>query len=136
MPDGAALSWRVAGRPRAGEAVSGDIAVVAGTGQRTLVAVIDGLGHGEHAAAAAECARDVLLENVGEPLAPLVVLCHQAMARTRGAAMVVASIEHATSRLSWLGVGNVVGALVRVDRPRTMDRADVGLGYPREDRVR
>lgn len=83
------------------------------TETETLLAVIDGLGHGPEAATAAGRAVDVLQENPAEPVEVLLVLCHTALARTRGAAVTVASISSSNGSMSWLGVGNVEGVVVR-----------------------
>jgi hypothetical protein len=88
---------------------------------RTLLSVIDGLGHGPEAAEASDIAATMLRENASEPLEPLLVLCHHALRRTRGVAITMAAVEHADGGLQWLGVGNVEGVLVRADpdrRPR------------------
>jgi phosphoserine phosphatase RsbX len=87
--------------------------VVRVTGTEVLLAVIDGLGHGPEAATAAEQAADVLRENPAEPVEVLLVLCHAALANTRGAAVTVASISTTNGSMSWLGVGNVEAALLR-----------------------
>lgn len=107
------LEWAVAGRPIPGESVSGDRCVVEVTETDTLLAVIDGLGHGPEAATAAGTAVDVLRENPAEPVEVLLVLCHSALARTRGAAITIASISTTSGSMSWLGVGNVEAALFR-----------------------
>jgi phosphoserine phosphatase RsbX len=107
------LDWAVASRPIPGEPVSGDQCVVEVTETETLLAVIDGLGHGPEAAAAAAAAAGVLRENPAEPVEVLLVLCHAALARTRGAAITVASISATNGSMSWLGVGNVEAALLR-----------------------
>ncbi len=107
------LEWGVAARPIPGESVSGDQCVVRVTDTEALVAVIDGLGHGPEAASAAEQAVDVLRENAAEPVEVLLLLCHTALARTRGAAVTVASISATNGSMSWLGVGNVEAALLR-----------------------
>jgi serine/threonine protein phosphatase PrpC len=87
--------------------------VVRVTDSEALLAVIDGLGHGPEAAAAAEQAVEVLRENPGEPVEVLLLLCHTALARTRGAAVTVASIRATNGSMSWLGVGNVEAVLLR-----------------------
>lgn len=107
------LEWAVAARPIPGESVSGDHCVVRVTDTEALLAVIDGLGHGPEAAAAAERAVDVLRENPAEPVEVLLLLCHTALARTRGAAVTVASISTTKGSMSWLGVGNVEAVLLR-----------------------
>ena len=103
------IEWAVAGQPLPGEDESGDGWVVADTGGATLVGVIDGLGHGHLAAVAAGQAASVLQDNPAEPLNALFVLCHQALSRTRGAAITLGVIDQAEGTLEWLGVGNVAG---------------------------
>lgn len=76
-----------------------------------LFAVLDGLGHGAAAADATDRAAQVLADNRGEPLDVLMVLCHRAMADTRGAAVSLALFGGA-DRLQWLAVGNVESRLV------------------------
>ena len=51
---------------------SGDLHVVAPFAGGALVAVIDGLGHGAEAAAAARAARRVISDHAGEPVLTLV----------------------------------------------------------------
>jgi serine/threonine protein phosphatase PrpC len=116
VPEGGAdglLDWAVAARPIPGQSVSGDQCVVEVTETEALLAVIDGIGHGPEAAAAAEKAVDVLRENPAEPVEVLLVLCHTALARTRGAAITVASISATSGSMTWLGVGNVEAVLLR-----------------------
>jgi hypothetical protein len=106
--------WAATGRPLAGEAVSGDHWVAVEDRRGTsLFAVIDGLGHGPPAAEAAAVAAAVLRDNASEPLDAMLLLCHQALVATRGAAITVASIGAGGGELRWLGVGNVAGTLVR-----------------------
>ncbi len=107
------IEWAAESRPRPGERVCGDhpIAIdVNGTG--ALVGVLDGLGHGEEAAAAALCGVDVLRGARAEPLEVLFRLCHRALRATRGAAMTLARIDFAAGTLRWIGIGNVTANLV------------------------
>jgi phosphoserine phosphatase RsbX len=108
-----AFDWALAGRPLRGESVSGDRGLVVSTPERTLLAVIDGLGHGVDAAYAAERAQQILEDNAAEPLEPLLVLCHQGLAETRGAAMAIGIVDHRRGSMEWLSVGNVEAALFR-----------------------
>ena len=80
-----------------------------------LVAVVDGLGHGELAAVPAETAIEVLERHAREPVVTLIQRCHERLRGTRGAVMSLASFREADSRMTWLGVGNVVGVLLRAD---------------------
>jgi phosphoserine phosphatase RsbX len=107
------IEWAVAVQPVAGEGVSGDHGVVLDAGEAALLAVIDGLGHGEPAAVAAHKAAEVLAEDPGAPLDVLVRRCHEALTHTRGAAMSLARITYAYGSLTWLGVGNVRAGLLR-----------------------
>ena len=91
---------------------NGDRAVFATWPGGTLVAVIDGLGHGGDAADASDAAAIVLAVDPGAPLVELVARCHAALHRTRGAVMTVVTIAP-NGALAWLGVGNVAGVLRR-----------------------
>ena len=119
MPDRGAASWPaqlelgVAERALPGERRSGDRAVLAAYDGGALVAAIDGLGHGDEAAAAADAAAAVLAARPGEEPRRLIEACHAALLRTRGAVMTLAWFDLVARSLSWTGVGNVEGRLVR-----------------------
>jgi phosphoserine phosphatase RsbX len=108
-----ALDWAVAGAAIAGEAESGDLHVVQGFDHGILVAVIDGLGHGAQAAEAAKAAAAFLTTNAAEGVIRLVQQCHQRLHKTRGVVMSLASINTTDETVTWLGVGNVDGILIR-----------------------
>jgi serine phosphatase RsbU (regulator of sigma subunit) len=105
------IEWGWAGSALEDE--SGDLHVVAGFRGGVLVALIDGLGHGPEAADAARAAAGVLESHAGEPVLDLMQRCHEALRRTRGAVMTIASISAAESALTWVGVGNVDGVVLR-----------------------
>jgi negative regulator of sigma-B (phosphoserine phosphatase) len=107
------LDWSVAAKPFPGEIDSGDDAVVAPLPDGALVAAVDGLGHGAAAAHAAARAVELLRTHATEPLVLLVNRCHEALKGTRGAAMSVARFCVRDDTMTWLGVGNVEGRLVR-----------------------
>ena len=107
------LEWGVASRPLAGEPESGDSYLVEWFPGGALLAVVDGLGHGPEAVAAARGATAVLAAHAAEPVAALVQRCHEALRGTRGAALSLASFDRAARTLTWLGVGNVAGVLLR-----------------------
>jgi len=86
------LEWAVAGRPLAGESVSGDGWLVVESADQALIGAIDGLGHGEAAAVATQLATKVVSENPGAPLDELFALCHHALEGTRGSAMTLVRI--------------------------------------------
>jgi hypothetical protein len=112
--ESALIDWSVAARPLHGEARSGDLHVVAPFPGGVLVAAVDGLGHGDDAADAAEAAARVLFSYPAEPVVSLLLRCHEALQATRGAAMSLASVA-STGAVSWVGVGNVEATLFRCD---------------------
>lgn len=113
MNSTALMDWAVAARPMTGEAESGDLFTVKSVGTGMLAAVVDGLGHGPAAAAAARAAVAVLDRYNQEPLVELVTRCHAALLGTRGAVMSLAFVDGATNSLTWLGVGNVEGVILQ-----------------------
>jgi len=105
------LLWGWAGQ--ALEMTSGDLHVVAPFSGGALVCLIDGLGHGPEAADAARAAEAELLAHPGEDVIPLVRRCHEALRRTRGAVMSIASFSALDGTMTWVGIGNVDGLLLR-----------------------
>jgi phosphoserine phosphatase RsbX len=103
----------VASRPLPGEPTSGDLQVVKSFPGGVLIAVLDGVGHGNEAAAAAAVAGAILEKHGADPVIALFQRCHEALRATRGVAMSVASFNATQGLLTWLGVGNVEGALLR-----------------------
>ncbi len=128
------IDWGVAGAALSGQVVSGDRFVVAGFPDGALVAVVDGLGHGEQAAAASEIAAATLAAHASEPVIALTRRCHDALHSTRGVVLTLASLNGPENTMTWLGVGNIEGVLLRVaarsarDAERVMLRGGV-VGY-------
>ncbi len=98
-------------RPHPGEELSGDAYFVRERGRQTLIAVIDGLGHGQGAKEAADVAVEQLDDWMGEPLNELLLAMHDALRSTRGAVAGVAVIDQQAGRFHYSGVGNI---LIRV----------------------
>jgi phosphoserine phosphatase RsbX len=120
------VEWEVASRALPGEPNSGDLEVVRSVPDGVLIAAMDGVGHGEEAASAAMAARAILEEHAQEPVLALIERCHEGLRATRGVAMSVASLNRLQGSLTWLGVGNVQGVLLR--RGRTpMEAAEESL---------
>jgi negative regulator of sigma-B (phosphoserine phosphatase) len=107
------LERGVAGLAHEGEGRSGDVAVFAPSQRGGLVAVIDGLGHGDAAADASEAAAAILHAEVERPPQELLELCHKALRRTRGAVMTLAWFDLERRTMEWTGVGNVEARFVR-----------------------
>ena len=107
---------------RTGEVRSGDQAVIVHKAESTLVGVVDGLGHGDEAAVAAERAVSVLMADPSDSVVSLVRHCHEKLWGTRGVVMSLASIKRGPGTMTWLGIGNADALLVRADpvsQPRT-----------------
>jgi phosphoserine phosphatase RsbX len=119
------LDWGVAAVALPGEAESGDLHLVRPIAGGVLVAVVDGLGHGAEAASAARTAVAALGPHPHESPLSLFEHCHNALKGTRGVVMSLALFRRADASMSWLGVGNVEGMLVRADdaRPTTRPRS-------------
>src|SRR5712671_6388348 len=110
------IEWGVATQALPGESVSGDLHLIKVLSRGALAAVVDGLGHGHEATAAARTAVAVLDEYADQSVISLVKRCHEALLRTRGAVMTLASYDTNEGALTWLCVGNVDGVLLRADR--------------------
>jgi len=114
------IDWGIAERALSGEAQSGDLHFVKEVPAGVLVSVVDGLGHGAEAAAAAQTAVAALDRFSDEPVLQLLPQCHRALVGTRGVVMSVAFFDRAEPAMTWLGVGNVEGILLfngRAARP-------------------
>jgi phosphoserine phosphatase RsbX len=133
------IEWGVASRTCPGQVVSGDAFLVKPFPSGVLVAVVDGIGHGEAATAAAKIAVQTLDAGASESVKLNIRQCHETLGDTRGVVMTVAFIHafedpikwmgsprgegncrycprtHLTGSLTWLGVGNVEGVLFRTD---------------------
>jgi serine phosphatase RsbU (regulator of sigma subunit) len=96
-----------------GQSQSGDHYLVCCQQSGILVAAIDGIGHGEEAGAAAKAAVSVLKTRADEPVISLVQKCHENLRMTRGVVLSLASIDPLHGMMTWIGVGNVQGALMR-----------------------
>ena len=110
-----------------GESESGDLHVVMPFDGGALVAAIDGLGHGPEAAVAARSAADTLERHSHRPVMDLLTRCHENLRGTRGAVITLASFNVRDSTMSWAGVGNIEGTLLRADPCEGRKRESVML---------
>jgi len=101
--------------PLPGQAESGDLCLIKHVGKGTLVAVVDGLGHGQDAASAAHAAVGAVDRYSREPLSDLVRRCHEALVGLRGVVLGLAYLDPQAATMAWLGVGNVGGIVLRAD---------------------
>ncbi len=123
------LDYGVAGAALEGEDRSGDLAVFTPTSRGGLACLIDGLGHGDAAADAAEAAADVIRDHADAPAQDLLDRCHEALKDTRGVVMTLAHFDVGAGELEWTGVGNVDARLWHPRDPAQPGRHDVALVF-------
>ena len=108
MPQEMAHRFGIWSRPHPSEDVNGDAYFITARGPQTLLAVVDGLGHGPGAKEASDVALEALSEWKGEPLDELLSALHHSLRSTRGAVIGTAIIDNAGGRFHYSGVGNVM----------------------------
>lgn len=126
-PAAPAAAFGIVSVPVKGETVSGDGFLILPGATRTLYMVVDGLGHGSGAAEAAEEAIAVVQASASETLPEIFTRSHDALKKTRGAAMSIAVMDHERKVLSYAGVGNISGTLA-TGTPRSLVSQNGTLG--------
>jgi serine phosphatase RsbU (regulator of sigma subunit) len=109
------VEWAVASRPMKAAAASGDAFLVRELPSAAMVAVVDGLGHGDAAAMAARRALASLREGDEEPVAML-QRCHEALRSTRGVVLDLVRFDATRDLMTRIGVGTIQGILLHADR--------------------
>lgn len=107
-PDGTASADQEAGAicvPAEREQTSGDGCALADHGTARTALVVDGLGHGPHAAEAAQVALRTFHRGPDAPLPEILTGLHRALRRTRGAAVGLLRLH--PGQAEYCGVGNV-----------------------------
>jgi phosphoserine phosphatase RsbX len=107
-----------------GEVECGDQYLVKELNDGILLAVVDGLGHGEEAAFAAKKAIQTIDAHSNEPIETLFKLCNEALHDTRGAAITIAKIS-VKYKLSYMAVGNVIGVCWKMDEEAKFERESI-----------
>jgi anti-sigma regulatory factor (Ser/Thr protein kinase) len=115
-------------RPRPGEDTNGDACFMKEHAGETLLAVVDGLGHGRGAREAAAAALDTLERWEGEPLDELIHAVHDALRATRGAVMGAVVLDPARQSFTYAGVGNVEVRVLGASEPARPIAANGTLG--------
>lgn len=103
-----------------GERVCGDGWAFAREGVLAAVMVADGLGHGPDAAEAAGVALETFAEDPWCAPRDLLQRTHEALRRTRGAAVMVLHADADAGRIRSAGAGNVLARLVSGTSDRTV----------------
>ncbi len=97
----------VVSRPIRSSEINGDAYLFVEWNGQTLMAVIDGLGHGVEAYMASQKAREYVENHATEDLEEVVKGCDMHIRKTRGVSIGLVRIDRNTSRFSCCGVGNV-----------------------------
>src|SRR5262245_5784401 len=111
----ATLQIGVAVQKLSGQPEPGDTHLVQPFDHGCLVAVVDGLGHGADAGQAARQATGLMAKRPGDSILALVRDCHETLRSTRGAVLSLASFNTVQQTMTWTGIGNVEGVLLRRD---------------------
>lgn len=135
----AALNAGAVCLPVQGEQVCGDAWAMKQYPQNTRLMVVDGLGHGPDAAAAANLAVAVFEQDVQSELEELIEHVHAALRGTRGAALAVAEVagvaESSIGQRSvrFAGLGNISGLIINGESVRHMvsHHGTAGLSMPK-----
>ena len=115
--------------PIAGEIASGDNLAWEINGDRCIVLMADGLGHGSLAAQAADEAVRVFRLHSAESPANLISRLHDALKKTRGAAAAVAEVRPRAGTLIYSGVGNIAGSILSSTLSRSLVSHNGTLGH-------
>ena len=118
-PGAAGPQFGAVSLPLAGEEACGDHWAIEQEGGRTLVLVVDGLGHGPQAAEAAREAVRSFGKTAALGPAEIIRAAHAALRSTRGAALAVARLDVERGEVRYAGVGNIAGVVLGAGEERT-----------------
>jgi anti-sigma regulatory factor (Ser/Thr protein kinase) len=112
-----------------GEPICGDgWTVVQGRG-RVVVFVVDGLGHGPEAAAAARAGIQAVEKNAQREAPEIMDAVHNALRSTRGAAGAVALLQPESELCVFCGIGNIASSIRSPGSTRSMVSHNGTLGH-------
>ncbi len=101
------IAVEIAQRARLSESICGDVVTVTRKPSGVLIAVADGLGHGEFAYEAARTFCDFAANRAEDAIESIISDAHTVMAKTRGAAAALVNINEGGKTLEFVGVGNI-----------------------------
>ena len=115
--------------PLANDRACGDGWAITQMTGRTLVVLVDGLGHGREAAKAADEALQVV-RDIAEP-SPVRIIeaAHGVLRATRGAALAVADVRYAEGHVHFAGIGNISASVVTSTGSQSMASHNGTVGH-------
>jgi anti-sigma regulatory factor (Ser/Thr protein kinase)/serine/threonine protein phosphatase PrpC len=116
-PDCMEMDYGAYSRPCRGERLNGDVAMTEQREHLLMLAVIDGLGHGEQAHRVATAARDYLKNRWSQDVVDTMKKLHNELQGSLGAVAGIAVVDTRTGHARFSGIGNVS---YRVFGPRNM----------------
>ncbi len=128
-PEGSAIEIGVVSVPIKGEEACGDGWGMKKTADATLLMLVDGLGHGVLASEAAREAERIFAESKTNSPSAILQDAHDALRKTRGAAMAVAALNLENGLVSFAGIGNIGTVLVTPDARRGMTSHNGIVGH-------
>jgi anti-sigma regulatory factor (Ser/Thr protein kinase) len=114
--------------PYPGEKLCGDGWACHADAERTLVLLVDGIGHGREASEAAKEAIACFRDHAGLGPGDILGYLHDALRKTRGAVAAVAEIRPGRRQLTYAGVGNISCVLLAAGKSRSMVSHNGTLG--------
>ena len=106
------LRLGVVAEPMSGESASGDGWGVRSSPEHVTLMLVDGLGHGAMASEAAREAERIVSLAKDDSLISIISDAHDALKKTRGAALALARIYTSKNLLTFAGVGNISASVV------------------------
>jgi anti-sigma regulatory factor (Ser/Thr protein kinase) len=114
--------------PIHGETVCGDSYFIQVGASRSIYMIVDGLGHGGGAAEAAAEAVATVSQFLRVSASEVIVRTHNALKKTRGAAMSIAIVDHERLMMTYAGIGNVSAVLLNGQSSRSLVSQNGTLG--------
>jgi anti-sigma regulatory factor (Ser/Thr protein kinase) len=112
-----------------GETVCGDGWGIRAALDQSFLMLVDGLGHGTFASEAAREAERVLADSHATSAADILLDCHDALKKTRGAAAAVAGISQEKRTLTYAGIGNISATVIDGQTRRGIANHNGTLGH-------
>lgn len=120
--------YSVFSKCKADEKYNGDSYFLYHFEDKTIIAVIDGLGSGRMAFEASLKARQFIADNYHAPLEEIIQGIHQSLRLTRGVAISIALINDTANTLEYVGIGNVLGRVYNSPKPINLVNYNGTLG--------